>query len=468
MYPEKYLDSYKINKIIYKDNDIEKTVDKDYKLEAIFYKNLSTFDDWQKVSKTVAENYILTNDIDVTGKSRINTGVAFNRLETSTDETTFSLKGINLEYKTNGSYYGLISKVVTSIKNIGFEDITITNSSTAGNSFNNIMIYNYGIMSGVKFNNVTIDAPKKNFTSPIGDNFGTTIQNITIKDINITGNQYSSGFIARTGNSMTDKVDNINGENITINANSHYTGGLFGFFQNSINNQEIRVYTNLNVKDSNITSKGNYTGEKKVTFKIYPGKVTGQKVSSSEKTSLKIKWDKVSGVTGYKIYRSTSKNGTYKCVATVSSKNNTYTNTGLITGTTYYYKIRAYKTVGNENIYGSYSTIFSGKTKGLSQVKNLKQTVAEKTSVKLSWSKVSDASGYRVYRSTSKDGTYKLVADLSGSSKTSYTNKNLSPGKTYYYKVRAYKKVGSNRDYGSYSSKLNASTKCNAPVISTA
>ena len=149
------------------------------------------------------------------------------------------------------------------------------------------------------------------------------------------------------------------------------------------------------------------------------------------------------------------------------AKNNTYTNTGLISGTTYYYKIRAYKTVGNENIYGSYSTIFSGKTKGLSQVKNLKQTVAEKTSVKLSWSKVSDASGYRVYRSTSKDGTYKLVADLSGSSNTSYTNKNLSPGKTYYYKVRAYKKVGSNRDYGSYSSKLKASTKCNTPVIST-
>ena len=256
-----------------------------------------------------------------------------------------------------------------------------------------------------------------------------------------------------TGKEQTqDMVVSVNGK--TLEKNKDYTVKYS-------NNKSIGTAT------ITITGKGNYTGEKKVTFKIYPGKVTGQKVSSIEKTSLKIKWDKVSGVTGYKIYRSTSKNGTYKCVATVSSKNNTYTNTGLITGTTYYYKIRAYKTVGNENIYGSYSTIFSGKTKGLSQVKNLKQTVAEKTSVKLSWSKVSNASGYRVYRSTSKDGTYKLVADLSGSSKTSYTNKNLSPGKTYYYKVRAYKKVGSNRDYGSYSSKLKASTKCNAPVIST-
>ena len=266
-----------------------------------------------------------------------------------------------------------------------------------------------------------------------------TVSNV--KDKSYTGKEQTQDIVVR-----------VNGK--TLEKNKDYTVKYS-------NNKSIGTAT------ITITGKGNYTGEKKVTFKIYPEKVTGQKVSSSEKTSLKIKWDKVSGVTGYKIYRSTSKNGTYKCVATVSSKNNTYTNTGLITGTTYYYKIRAYKTVGNENIYGSYSTIFSGKTKGLSQVKNLKQTVAEKTSVKLSWSKVSDASGYRVYRSTSKDGTYKLVADLSGSSNTSYTNKNLSPGKTYYYKVRAYKKVGSNRDYGSYSSKLKASTKCNTPVIST-
>ena len=204
---------------------------------------------------------------------------------------------------------------------------------------------------------------------------------------------------------------------------------------------------------------GDFTGEKKATFKIYPGKVTGQKVLSSETTSIKIRWNQISKVTGYKIYRSTSKNGTYKYIATVSSKNNTYTNKGLISGTTYYYKIRAYKTVGNENIYGDYSKVFSGKTKGPAQVKNLKQIAATKTSIKLSWSKVSNASGYRVYRSTSKDGTYKLVAELSGSSKTVYTNKNLSPGKTYYYKVRAYKKVGSKRDYGSYSSKLKATTK---------
>ena len=210
---------------------------------------------------------------------------------------------------------------------------------------------------------------------------------------------------------------------------------------------------------------GDYTGTKKATFKIYPSKVTNQKVSSTTPTSIKISWSKENGVTGYQIYRSTSKDGKYSKVGTVSSKYNTYTNSNLISGTTYYYKIRAYKTVNNENLYGDYSNILTGKTKYPGQVKNLKQNSSYTNSVKLSWSKASYASGYRVYRATSKDGTYKRIAELSGSSKTTYTDKNLSSGKTYYYKVRAYRKVGSSRDYGSYSTKLKASTKCNTPVI---
>ena len=216
----------------------------------------------------------------------------------------------------------------------------------------------------------------------------------------------------------------------------------------------------------NIVGIGNYTGQKKVTFKIYPGKVTGVKLLSNTTNSLKIRWDKESGVTGYKIYRATSKDGKYIYVDKVSNKSsNTYTDTKLLSGKTYYYKIRAYKTVGDETLYGEYSKVFSGKTKYPSQVRNLKQNSSYKTSIKLSWDKASYASGYRIYRSTSKDGDYKKVGELSGSTKTSFTDKKLSPGKTYYYKVRAYRKVGNSRDYGSYSSKLKASTKCNSPVI---
>ena len=49
----------------------------------------------------------------------------------------------------------------------------------------------------------------------------------------------------------------------------------------------------------------------------------------------------------------------------------------------------------------------------------------------------------------SKSGKYKKV--YSGK-KLSHTKKSLKSGKTYYFKVRAYRKVGSKKVYSAYSS----------------
>lgn len=58
---------------------------------------------------------------------------------------------------------------------------------------------------------------------------------------------------------------------------------------------------------------------------------------------LTIKWSKVSGATKYKIYRAQSKQGKYKEVATVQGASSvTYTDTKIISGKTYYYKVQAY------------------------------------------------------------------------------------------------------------------------------
>lgn len=60
----------------------------------------------------------------------------------------------------------------------------------------------------------------------------------------------------------------------------------------------------------------------------------------------------------------------------------------------------------------------------------------------ISWRKVSGATGYYVYRSTSKNGTYKKIATVKG--KTTYVDKkSLKSKKYYYYKVVTYKKSGS-------------------------
>ena len=60
--------------------------------------------------------------------------------------------------------------------------------------------------------------------------------------------------------------------------------------------------------------------------------------------------------------------------------------------------------------------------------------------VTLKWKKSSSATGYYVYRSTEKDGEYKKIATVKGASKTSYKDsKGLKKGRTYYYRIVAYK-----------------------------
>ncbi len=70
---------------------------------------------------------------------------------------------------------------------------------------------------------------------------------------------------------------------------------------------------------------------------------------------------------------------------------------------------------------------------------NLTATSKNSTAVTLSWSSVSKATSYYVYRSTSTYGAYKKLAAVKT---TSYTDKSAVKGTTYYYKVKAISSSG--------------------------
>lgn len=143
---------------------------------------------------------------------------------------------------------------------------------------------------------------------------------------------------------------------------------------------------------------------------------------------VKISWSKVEGAVEYKVYRSTSKNGTYTVM-------NTVTGTSLINksgkaGKLYYYKVKA---IANKEAANSAFSEIKSRTCDIARP-TVKITLNGSGKPKLTWSKVDGAVKYKVYRSTSKNGEYSLMSTVSG---TSYVNKNAKVSKTYYYKVVA-------------------------------
>ena len=156
---------------------------------------------------------------------------------------------------------------------------------------------------------------------------------------------------------------------------------------------------------------------------------------------IKLSWNAVSGAEKYKVYRSTSKSGTYKLLATVTGTS--LTNTSTVAGTKYYYYVVAVDAAGEK----------SEKSDIVSRVCDLPRpelkisVVASTGKLKLSWGAVEGAIKYEVYRSTDGGKTYKLLKTTTG---TSLTNTSITAGKKYYYKVKAiHSKDAANSAYSS-------------------
>lgn len=95
----------------------------------------------------------------------------------------------------------------------------------------------------------------------------------------------------------------------------------------------------------------------------------------------------------------------------------------------------------------------------VAKVTGVKAKNSAKKTATVSWKKVKGATGYVVYRATSKNGKYKAVKKITKGSTIKYVNKKLKKKKTYYYKVRAFKKSGKKVTYGAYSKKVSVKIK---------
>lgn len=159
---------------------------------------------------------------------------------------------------------------------------------------------------------------------------------------------------------------------------------------------------------------------------------------------IKATWSAVDGATGYYVYykKSTSSGYSYLGAYTGTSANIK----NLTDGAKYYVKVVPYRTTE--------AGTFKGYSKTSPSLYTLKKLSTPKVSkngskVKVKWSNISGETGYQISKSTKKTGT--SIVSTYKTTKGAYKNISAKKGKTYYYKVRAYKVVDGKKIYGPWS-----------------
>ena len=192
--------------------------------------------------------------------------------------------------------------------------------------------------------------------------------------------------------------------------------------------------TNGSSKAASIYTLRNLSAPSSVTLSLYGH------------DDVKATWSKVPNATGYYVYfkKATSSSYTYLGKTTKTS----YSKANLTDGTKYYFKIVPYYVV-NSKAYKDDSY----KTASIYTLKKVSTPTVSKynsSKVKVSWTNINGESGYEISISTSKTGTniVSRYSTTTGKTKTLSVKK----GKTYYYKVRAYKVVNNKRIYAPWSS----------------
>lgn len=198
-----------------------------------------------------------------------------------------------------------------------------------------------------------------------------------------------------------------------------------------------------------ITMKGNYSGSKTLYFYILPMATSTVKTSLGTGTSgyddVTAKWDIVTGAKGYNLYY--KKASASKWTKVDCGTKRTYTKKNLAAGAKYQFKVVAYIKDGDKKIES-----LKTKTNIIYTLKKLNKPTVKKYSakkVKVSWTGINGESGYQVYKMKKVGTSYVKVSSVKTA--RSYVTMSATKGKTYYYKVRAYKKNGTKITYGPWS-----------------
>ena len=172
--------------------------------------------------------------------------------------------------------------------------------------------------------------------------------------------------------------------------------------------------------------------------------------ATADDAQVSLSWTAVPDVDEYRVYRAATPNGDLMRIASNTTITQpTYTDTGLTNGTAYRYVVRAVDSIGesaNSNVVSSTPAVPPPDAPT-----DLTATSGN-AQISLSWTAVTDATSYRVYRATTPDGALVRITTTNPITTTTYVDSGLTNGTVYRYIVRAVNSVGESADSDEVSS----------------
>ena len=273
----------------------------------------------------------------------------------------------------------------------------------------------------------------------------------TLYKCSLCGKSYKSNYTnmlvlpSVSGLKATSRTD----KSITLgwNRNANATGYVIEYYngakwvkKSTVTKNTTVKYTVSSLKPGTVNKfriraykATNYSAYSYITVNTLPSAVSGFKTVSKTSSTSTLSWNKNTSADGYIIERYIV-NRWVQTQKVVGSGNVSTTIKSLTAGSTNKLRIRAYKTINKKTEYSSY-TYLNVKTKP-AQMTGLKAKSKTNNTVTLQWNKNATADSVFIEK---YDGSKWVNAKKLSAGFTTYTVCKLSSGRTYRFRVRAYR-----------------------------
>ena len=381
---------------------------------------------YSKITTVTSTSYVDTNvknntqysykikAYNAAGTSAFSTAASIKRTQISVSNLKADANGSKVQLSWTGGVTGAEGYVIYR-RTEGSESYTEI-GRTAGNTYSDTIsagikyYYTVAVYSGSRTEDKCPEVGVMYLAEPAVTGASNITSGVQVKWSKVTG---ATGYIVYhkgAGKGWARIADIKDGSTVNYTDTTAASGTTYTY--------TVRAYNKDTMSDWNST---------KSLMRISDTTLTG---ASNITSGVQVKWSKVTGATGYIVYRKGAGKGWGRIADIKSGSTVSYTDTTAASGTTYTYTVRAYNgsTMGDWHSAKSLMRLSDTTVSGASNITY---------GVQVKWSRVTGATGYIVYRKGAGKG-WGRIADIKSGSTVSYTDTTAASGTTYTYTVRAY------------------------------